>query len=103
MWVSLATLPCSRILTDARSTNQCFKLGRLTLPPALVLSFCGYGKASNWERFEKLHTAGPAAMSAWLKGGWKETDPDAMDEFAAGKPLGEKGERMRENLMAFAT
>lgn len=77
-----------------------FKLGRLTIPPAVVFAFCGYGARSNWERFEMLYSDGPRAMRAWLRDGWKADD--AHLEFdAEGRQKGRKGEDMRELLAAF--
>lgn len=79
-----------------------FKLGRLTIPPAVVLAFCGYGAQSNWERFEILYRQGPKAMKAWLRLGWKE-DASHLEFEAIGKEKGAKGEAMRLNLASFAT
>lgn len=62
---------------------------------------CAYGDSTNYDRFVKLHAAGPRATVKYLKGGWKE-DPEAVlavEGFAKqGAELGEKGDAMRKIL-----
>jgi hypothetical protein len=81
-----------------------FKLGRLTIPPAVVLAFCGYGACTNWDRFERLYRQGPRAMKDWLRSGWRADADVGQDDFdAVGRLRGRKGEDMRQLLAAFAT
>ncbi|KAL7415350.1 hypothetical protein BDY24DRAFT_382617 [Mrakia frigida] len=89
-------------------STYCFKLGRLTIPPAVALSFCGYGKDSNWARTEELFlskdgkSSSPKRAREWLKEGWKLEEPSILEEFEAkGKRLGQKGEAMRAALASF--
>lgn len=79
---------------------QCFKIGRLTLPPSLVLSYCGFGKPSNWSRTAALVKAGKQSSAAWLKGGWRD-ELGVLEEFGNGKRNGAKGEILRDTLTRF--
>lgn len=83
----------------------CCKIGRLTIPPAVVLSACAYGTEADYKRYLALQKQGPKAMVKYLKGGWKE-DPDAVaavERFAAqGKATGDQGEAMRQILEQYS-
>jgi hypothetical protein len=83
----------------------CCKIGRLTIPPAVVLSACAYGTEADHARYLALQKQGPKAMVKYLKGGWKD-DPDAVaavERFAAqGKAAGDQGEAMRRILEQYA-
>ena len=76
----------------------------------VVLSFCGYGDASNWDRAEKLITGTKDRGKKWLQGGWKDEAEEVGKEFAehplnvrgreAGAKLGEAFEGLRETVDA---
>lgn len=72
-------------------SSQVWKVGRRTIPPAVVLSFNGYGKAANWARTEKLIKGGRKATAKWLTEGWKEEE-GVLEEFEA------EGKRRAEEL-----
>lgn len=103
----------------------CFKLGRLSeflqlyevnsgpttlfesnlaIPPAVVLSVCGYGSASDQARCFKLHSQGPKSMIGYLKGGWKDDDEavESVESYRAlSKGLGNEGGVMQKALESF--
>ncbi|GHJ86141.1 hypothetical protein NliqN6_2543 [Naganishia liquefaciens] len=91
-------------------SSYCFKIGRLTVPPRVVLSFCGYGDASNWDRAEKLITGSTDRGKKWLQGGWKDEAEEIGKEFAehplnvrgreAGAKLGEAFDGLRTTVDA---
>ncbi|KAL7415349.1 hypothetical protein BDY24DRAFT_382616 [Mrakia frigida] len=78
---------------------HCFKIGRLTLQPALVLSYCGFGKEANWIRSLALVKAGKLQSCEFLRGGWKQ-EIGLMEEFD-GRRNGAKGEILRDTLSQF--
>ncbi|EUC58427.1 thioesterase family protein [Rhizoctonia solani AG-3 Rhs1AP] len=54
----------------------CFKHGRITVPPKVVLATSGYsltetGDKSNWLNAKRLRERGRVAMSEFFCGGWK--------------------------------
>ncbi|KAI5455306.1 hypothetical protein NCC49_000121 [Naganishia albida] len=63
-------------------SSYCFKIGRLTVPPRVVLSFCGYGSPMNWDRAEKLITGNADRGKKWLQGGWKDEPEEVGREFS---------------------
>lgn len=52
------------------------------MPPAVILSFNGYGHSKNWARTEKLIAGGKKAQAKWLTEGWKE-EVGVVEEFEA--------------------
>ncbi|KAG8753267.1 hypothetical protein FRC11_007573 [Ceratobasidium sp. 423] len=57
----------------------CFKHGRITVPPKVVLATSGYsltepGDKSNWLNAKRLRERGRVAMSEFFRGGWKMED-----------------------------
>ncbi|CUA73054.1 hypothetical protein RSOLAG22IIIB_10499 [Rhizoctonia solani] len=54
----------------------CFKHGRITVPPNVVLATSGYsltetGDQSNWLNAKQLRERGRGAMAEFFRGGWK--------------------------------
>ncbi|KAJ1300414.1 hypothetical protein OPQ81_005234 [Rhizoctonia solani] len=54
----------------------CFKHGRITVPPKVVLATSGYsltetGDISNWLNAKRLRKRGKVAISEFFRGGWK--------------------------------
>ncbi|KAL7411196.1 hypothetical protein BDY24DRAFT_397022 [Mrakia frigida] len=72
-------------------TSYVWKVGRRTIPPSVVLSFNGYGKAANWARSEKLIAGGRKVAGKWLTEGWKEEE-GVVEEFE------EEGRRRAKEL-----
>ncbi|KAJ9107559.1 hypothetical protein QFC21_001018 [Naganishia friedmannii] len=91
-------------------STYCFKVGRITVPPRVVLSFCGYGDQSNWDRAEKIITGSKDKGKKWLQGGWKDEAEEVGKEFAehelnkkgrlAGGKLAEAFEGLKESVDA---
>ncbi|KAJ9115016.1 hypothetical protein QFC22_005344 [Naganishia vaughanmartiniae] len=91
-------------------STYCFKVGRITVPPRVVLSFCGYGSPSNWDRAEKIITGSQDRGKKWLQGGWKDEAEEVGKEFAdhelnrkgkvAGGKLSEAFEGLKETVDA---
>ena len=65
----------------------CFKIGRITVPPALVLASNGFGLSDEkWSQVKQLRTIRPSTSSGenkgslnmreLLKGGWKEVSAE---------------------------
>ncbi|CAE6484339.1 unnamed protein product [Rhizoctonia solani] len=57
----------------------CFKYGRITVPPNVVLATSGYsftepGDKSNWLNAKRLRERGREAMAEFFRGGWKTED-----------------------------
>ncbi|CEL58631.1 hypothetical protein RSOLAG1IB_08693 [Rhizoctonia solani AG-1 IB] len=57
----------------------CFKHGRITVPPNIVLATSGYsltepGDTNNWLCARRLRERGRVAMSEFFRGGWKSED-----------------------------
>jgi len=73
------------------AVSQVWKIGRRTIPPSVVLSFNGYGKAANWARSEKLIAGGRKTAGKWLTEGWKEEE-GVLEEFE------EEGRRRAKEL-----
>ncbi|CAL1701536.1 unnamed protein product [Somion occarium] len=61
-------------------SRYCFKLGRLTVPPAVALAACGFGAdRSNWTRSAAMQANGE--LRRFLEGGWKDSKGWDMAEF----------------------
>ncbi len=77
----------------------------MSLPQRVVLTFCGFGDAANWERTERL-LALPDHGRAWLKEGWKTADQPVGSEWEDGsdnwvdaiKQGRDMGGKLRESL-----
>lgn len=75
-----------------------------------MLSFCGYGDQSNWDRAERIITGSKDRGKKWLQGGWKEEAEEVGKEFAdhelnkrgriAGGKLSEAYEGLKETVDA---
>ncbi|CAE6358281.1 unnamed protein product [Rhizoctonia solani] len=57
----------------------CFKHGRITVPPNVVLATSGYsltepGDTSNWLHAKRLRERGRGMMSEFFRGGWKSEE-----------------------------
>ncbi|KAJ9123196.1 hypothetical protein QFC22_001389 [Naganishia vaughanmartiniae] len=91
-------------------STYCFKVGRLTVPPRVVLSYCGYGNQSNWDRAQKIIIGSKDGGKKWLQGGWKDETEEVGKEFVehelnekgkiAGGKLAEAYEGLRETVDA---
>ncbi|KAH7335789.1 hypothetical protein B0J17DRAFT_616854 [Rhizoctonia solani] len=60
-------------------STYCFKHGRITVPPQVVLAMCGFsltevGDKSNWTNANALRDRRSAGISDFLRGGWKSED-----------------------------
>ncbi|ELU39645.1 hypothetical protein AG1IA_06326 [Rhizoctonia solani AG-1 IA] len=60
-------------------STYCFKHGRITVPPRVVLAMCGFsldeaGDKSNWTKANTLRDRHSARISDFLRGGWKSED-----------------------------
>ncbi|CAE6441347.1 unnamed protein product [Rhizoctonia solani] len=60
-------------------STYCFKHGRITVPPKVVLAMCGFsltevGDKSNWTNANMLRDRRSARISDFLRGGWKSED-----------------------------
>ncbi|KAJ7723094.1 hypothetical protein DFH07DRAFT_856206 [Mycena maculata] len=59
-------------------SRYCFKMGSLTVPPAVALGTCGFGTgAANWARSAGLQQAGK--LRNFLRGGWRDHNLDLSD------------------------
>jgi len=58
-------------------SSYCFKIGRVTVPPRIVLASCGFGNPDKgrWERVEKMRKEG--TIKDFLRGGWKTDEGNA--------------------------
>jgi len=64
IWSDGSVLHCIDVLV------YCFKMGRITVPPKVVLSTCGFGAdLSKMSRIKKIKEAGN--IQQFLEGGWK--------------------------------
>ncbi|KAJ1300415.1 hypothetical protein OPQ81_005235 [Rhizoctonia solani] len=57
-------------------STYCFKHGRITVPPRVVLAMCGFslteaGDTSNWTNANSVRDRHSAHISDFLRGGWK--------------------------------
>ncbi|CAE6358263.1 unnamed protein product [Rhizoctonia solani] len=57
-------------------STYCFKHGRITVPPRIVLAMCGFsltevGDKSNWTNANLLRDRRSVRVSDFLRGGWK--------------------------------
>ncbi|CEL58632.1 hypothetical protein RSOLAG1IB_08694 [Rhizoctonia solani AG-1 IB] len=60
-------------------STYCFKHGRITVPPKVVLAMCGFslteaGDKNNWTNANVLRDRRSARISDFLRGGWKSED-----------------------------
>lgn len=70
----------------------CFKIGRITVPPALVLASNGFGLSDEkWSQIKQLRTKRPStpgslSMRELLKGGWRDVPAEKRwwDQALAG-------------------
>ncbi|KIY69912.1 hypothetical protein CYLTODRAFT_208692 [Cylindrobasidium torrendii FP15055 ss-10] len=53
--------------------QMCFKIGRITIPPALVLTLSGLNARANPQAYERLVGMGDG-LKAFLTGGWKDEE-----------------------------
>ncbi|EMD40440.1 hypothetical protein CERSUDRAFT_111045 [Gelatoporia subvermispora B] len=61
-------------------SRYCFKMGRITVPPRIVLSICGFGSdRSNWVRSETMKSQGQ--LRQFLEGGWRSEKGWDLPEF----------------------
>ncbi|KAH8101071.1 hypothetical protein BXZ70DRAFT_1007472 [Cristinia sonorae] len=57
-----------------------FKLGRITVPPRIALSICGFGgDGKNWEQYVTMKQKG--TLNEFLRGGWKTANGWDLPEF----------------------
>lgn len=76
--------PDGSVLHCFAVSTYCFKIGRITVPPRVALSFCGYGDAKNWERASRLLHS-PDRGRKWLQGGWKDEADEVGAEWTQSK------------------
>ncbi|KAH8078028.1 hypothetical protein HD553DRAFT_346409 [Filobasidium floriforme] len=96
--------PDGAIVHAVSVSTFCFKIGRLTIPPSVVLSLGGHGTPANNARFAAIHAGGPRAVVKYLKGGWKEDDEavKVVESYQQqGKALGDRGDVIRTALEDF--
>lgn len=76
--------PDGSVLHCFAVSTYCFKIGRITVPPRVALSFCGYGDSKNWERASRLLHS-PDRGRKWLQGGWKDEAEEVGAEWLQAK------------------
>jgi len=68
------------ILHCVAISRYCFKMGRITVPPRVVLAVCGFGSdRNNWIRSASMKSQGQ--LRQFLEGGWRSEKGWDLPEF----------------------
>jgi hypothetical protein len=92
-------IPEGSTLHAVAVSQYCYKLGRVTVPPRVALTACGFGDPKRWERLVKIRDApdGEKTMRQILRGGWR--DREVWGDFWDFQECEEAGRKAGDALM----
>lgn len=92
-------IPKGSTLHAVAVSQYCYKLGRVTVPPRVALTACGFGDPKRWERIVKIRDApdGERTMRQILRGGWR--DREVWGDFWDFQECEEAGRKAGDALM----